>query len=109
MKRYFSQWMKRHVDDIFVKESVKENLRSLDYIWLMTYYEIFDTRVGHHRIRYINISNSFRSRSAFKIMEIQDKYKIIKSNDCVVDLGAAPGYIKYCNHDTFTLLNISKI
>lgn len=33
----------------------------------------------------------FRSRASFKILEIQDKYKIFKSNTFIVDLGAAPG------------------
>ena len=32
-----------------------------------------------------------RSRAAFKLMQIQEKYKIIKKGDIVVDLGAAPG------------------
>lgn len=32
-----------------------------------------------------------RSRAAFKLQELQDKYKIIRSNDFVIDLGAAPG------------------
>ncbi|QIW09554.1 SAM-dependent methyltransferase [Francisella sp. LA112445] len=33
----------------------------------------------------------YRSRASFKILEIQDKYKIFKPNTFVVDLGAAPG------------------
>ncbi|WP_150466673.1 RlmE family RNA methyltransferase [Francisella sp. SYW-9] len=33
----------------------------------------------------------YRSRASFKILEIQDKYKIFKPNAFVVDLGAAPG------------------
>lgn len=32
-----------------------------------------------------------RSRSAYKLVEIQEKYKIIRAGDVVVDLGAAPG------------------
>lgn len=32
-----------------------------------------------------------RARSAFKLMEIQEKYKIMKSKHVIVDLGAAPG------------------
>jgi 23S rRNA (uridine2552-2'-O)-methyltransferase len=33
----------------------------------------------------------FRSRSAFKLLELQDKYQLIKSGMVIVDLGAAPG------------------
>ena len=36
-------------------------------------------------------SIGYRSRSAFKLKQIQKKYKIIKFNDFVLDLGAAPG------------------
>lgn len=33
----------------------------------------------------------YRSRAAFKIIEIDDKYRFLKSGGIVVDLGAAPG------------------
>ena len=33
----------------------------------------------------------YRSRSAFKLKQIQNKFKIIKQTDFVLDLGAAPG------------------
>ena len=33
----------------------------------------------------------YRSRAAFKILEIQEKYKILNNTSVVVDLGAAPG------------------
>lgn len=33
----------------------------------------------------------YRSRAAFKLLEIQEKYKVIKPGMRVVDLGAAPG------------------
>ena len=33
----------------------------------------------------------YRSRAVYKLQEINDKFKIIKSNISVVDLGAAPG------------------
>jgi 23S rRNA (uridine2552-2'-O)-methyltransferase len=32
-----------------------------------------------------------RSRSAFKLLELQEKYQLVKSGMIVVDLGAAPG------------------
>ncbi len=34
---------------------------------------------------------NYRSRAAFKILEIDDRYKIFKKGQKVVDLGAAPG------------------
>jgi 23S rRNA (uridine2552-2'-O)-methyltransferase len=33
----------------------------------------------------------FRSRAAYKLSEIDDKYRLMKPGDVVVDLGAAPG------------------
>jgi len=33
----------------------------------------------------------YRARSAFKLKQIQKKYKIIRKGDAVIDLGAAPG------------------
>jgi len=35
--------------------------------------------------------DGFRSRAAYKLSEIDDKYHLLKSGACVVDLGAAPG------------------
>ena len=36
-------------------------------------------------------SEGFRSRAAFKLAEIDDKYRLLKPGMTVVDLGAAPG------------------
>lgn len=33
----------------------------------------------------------YRSRAAFKLIEIDDKHKLLKPGQCVIDLGAAPG------------------
>ena len=33
----------------------------------------------------------YRSRSAFKLIELNNRYKIIKRNFFVLDLGCAPG------------------
>lgn len=33
----------------------------------------------------------YRSRAAFKLLEIDDKHRILKPGHCVIDLGAAPG------------------
>lgn len=35
--------------------------------------------------------DGYRARSAYKLLQIQDKFKIIRRRDVVVDLGAAPG------------------
>lgn len=40
-----------------------------------------------HRAR----EEGYRSRAAYKLREIQEKFQLIRSGDCVVDLGAAPG------------------
>uniref|UniRef100_A0A1I8NE31 rRNA methyltransferase 2, mitochondrial n=1 Tax=Musca domestica TaxID=7370 RepID=A0A1I8NE31_MUSDO len=34
---------------------------------------------------------NYRCRSAFKLLEIDEKYNIIQPGDCVIDCGAAPG------------------
>jgi 23S rRNA (uridine2552-2'-O)-methyltransferase len=36
-------------------------------------------------------AQGFRSRAAFKLLEIDDKYRLLKPGQSVVDLGAAPG------------------
>jgi len=36
-------------------------------------------------------SEKYRARSAYKLLELQKKFRLIRSGDIVVDLGAAPG------------------
>ncbi|HIH14325.1 MAG TPA: RlmE family RNA methyltransferase [Nanoarchaeota archaeon] len=36
-------------------------------------------------------AEGYRARSAYKLLEIQERFHIIKNNNIVVDLGAAPG------------------
>lgn len=36
-------------------------------------------------------ANQYRARSAFKLIQINEKYRLIHRNDVVVDCGAAPG------------------
>ena len=37
------------------------------------------------------VKETYRARSAFKLTEIDDKYKILTPGDTVIDIGAAPG------------------
>lgn len=47
----------------------------------------------HFKDPYVQKSwkDGYRSRAAYKLLEVQEKYKIIKNGHVVVDLGAAPG------------------
>ncbi|SCZ25440.1 MULTISPECIES: 23S rRNA (uridine(2552)-2'-O)-methyltransferase RlmE [Pseudomonas] len=51
-------WLKRHVNDPYVKQAQKDG---------------------------------YRSRASYKLLEIQEKYKLIRPGMNVVDLGATPG------------------
>ncbi|MCW8276517.1 23S rRNA (uridine(2552)-2'-O)-methyltransferase RlmE [Pseudomonas sp. PCH199] len=51
-------WLKRHVNDPYVKQAQKDG---------------------------------YRSRASYKLLEVQEKYKLIRPGMIVVDLGAAPG------------------
>lgn len=46
--------------------------------------------VNDHYVKMAEKDN-VRSRAAYKLQELQDKYKFLKPTDYVVDLGAAPG------------------
>lgn len=37
------------------------------------------------------VKETYRARSAFKLIEINDKFKFIKPGDTVIDIGACPG------------------
>lgn len=63
-------WMDRHVNDPFVKAA-----RLVNSIMCLL----------------IFIQRAYRSRAAFKLMEIDEKYKLLKSGMLVIDVGAAPG------------------
>ena len=49
-----------------------------------------DRHVNDHYVKQAKIL-SYRSRAAFKLMEIDDKHKLLRKNMRVVDVGAAPG------------------
>ena len=49
--------------------------------------------INQHRDKYFKQSRSlgYRSRSAFKLLELNKKFNFLKKNSKVLDLGAAPG------------------
>lgn len=63
------------------KESKKRNPSSNK--WLLRH-------VNDHFVK-MSKAAGYRSRSAYKLIEIDDKFKILKPNIAVLDLGAAPG------------------
>ena len=36
-------------------------------------------------------AEGYRSRASYKLLEINEKFELIKRGSCIVDLGAAPG------------------
>ncbi len=58
LKEASAKWLKRHVNDPYVRRAKIEG---------------------------------YRSRSAYKLLELDEKYKVIESYGNIVDLGAAPG------------------
>lgn len=46
---------------------------------------------GHDKVYMRAKYEGYRSRAAYKLLEIQEKFQIIRRDDNVVDLGAAPG------------------
>ncbi len=46
---------------------------------------------GHDKVYMRAKYEGYRSRAAYKLLEIQEKFHIIRRDDNVVDLGAAPG------------------
>ena len=50
-------------------------------------------RKQQHQDRYFKKAKSegYRARSAYKLLQIQERFRIIHKGDVVVDLGAAPG------------------
>ena len=50
-------------------------------------------RKQQHLDRYFRMARKegYRARSAYKLLQIQEKYQIIRKGNIVIDLGAAPG------------------
>lgn len=64
-------WMNEHVNDEYVKKAKLVMIR----------YFLFPQ----------NLQYNYRSRAAFKLIEINHRYNILKPGYKVIDLGAAPG------------------
>ena len=68
----------------------------------------------HTKDRYVkmSISSGFRSRAFHKLQEIDEKYKILKSSNTIIDLGASPGsWSEYIirNYKSKNLIAVDKI
>ena len=50
-------------------------------------------RKQQHQERYFRKAKEegYRARSAYKLLQIQDRFRVVRRGDVVVDLGAAPG------------------
>lgn len=73
--------MKKTVGRVSLKSRKKRTQSSRD--WLLR--QLNDPFVQKAKLE------GYRSRAAFKLLEIDEKYKILKPGHRVVDLGAAPG------------------
>ena len=65
-----------------------------------------------HKDPYVRraVKETYRARSAFKLIEIDEKFKLLKTGDVVIDVGAAPGSwsqvaIKKTNSDGAGIFN----
>ena len=72
-----------------VKTARKRSLSST--LWLER--QLNDPYVARAR------QEGYRSRAAFKLIEIDDKYHLLKPGQRIVDLGAAPGALERINLD----------
>lgn len=73
--------MKKPMGRVILKSKKKRTQSSRD--WLLR--QLNDPYVRKAK------ADGYRSRAAFKLIEIHEKYKVLKSGQTVIDLGAAPG------------------
>lgn len=73
--------MKKPIGRVTLKSKKKRSQSSRD--WLLR--QLNDPFVRKAK------QEGYRSRAAFKLIEINEKYKILKSGQTAIDLGAAPG------------------
>ena len=60
------------------------------------------------------LKEGFVSRSAYKLIEIENKYKILKSSNSILELGSSPGgwtqvIMKIKEKDDYKLISIDKL
>ena len=92
-----------------MKKFKKKNLSHSSKLWLTR--QLKDPLVNEAKKR------NYRSRAVFKLIEINEKFKFLKNNLNIIDLGAAPGswsqYSSKINKDglniALDLLDIEKI
>ena len=53
--------------------------------------EIMGSQWGRDKVYLRALKEGYRSRAAYKLLEIQERYHVIRDTDNIVDLGAAPG------------------
>ena len=68
LKKSSKRWMSEHLNDRYVKEAKNVS------------FEFF-----------VEFQLNYRSRAAFKLLELQEKYKILKKGFNVIDIGSSPG------------------
>lgn len=71
-----------------ISQRLRKNTKPSSSRWLL----------NHINDPYVNarIKDGYRSRSAYKLIEINQKYRIISSGSLVADLGASPGGWSQC-------------
>ena len=66
-----------------MRKIFKKKLKNSSKQWITR--QINDVYVQQKKIQ------GFRSRSAFKLLEIEKKFKVLKDNSYILDLGSSPG------------------
>jgi len=72
-----------HQNNLFVKVKTAKKKTNSSTKWLQR-------QLNDHYVRQSKV-DGYRSRSAYKLLQIDDKFNILKNAQIVVDLGCAPG------------------
>jgi 23S rRNA (uridine2552-2'-O)-methyltransferase len=92
-----------------LKKFINKNLTANSKNWITRQFNDPYTKLAKQK--------GYRSRSAFKLIEINDKFKFLKNNFNILDLGSAPGgwsqvcaeINKHGNNLSIDILNMEKI